>query len=442
MDKPRTRRKTRTIIVAIILAIFTILIFEIPNVFSVGDPPFSKQKDVMQVNAFSVSDEAYTPEVDDTQVKIKLEKPKKETPATPEKTNEEISSGIVEDNMSSTKTEVETETNNENISDITEETTAEETSKEETPTNYESTDVTTGEETNTEVPPIDDTTTPENDNASSEEVNNENMENITNEDVTEAIPEQPAPISKFTPQGSYSSVDFSIYTPEEIEVLNIVLSKINENKNTDKKEEFIDVNSSLPRESYYKIASYFYVYYGQKRAVDETFDFINHSSYDMTTKEETRKYMIRMRYDDIRTFERDLKQVKNKADEILSSFEAGSDEFILYQISEYLRTHITYTEGKYDITSALIDGECVCNGYALAFNMLANRAGIKSDMCIGEVSNGGMHAWNRVVLEDGNHAFYDITFYDTNNPDKQYINSSTPLHTSNYLINDYTDCWF
>lgn len=437
MDKPRTRSKTKVTIIAIILAIFIILIFELSNVFSAGDPPFNKQKDVMQVDVFSATEEGTPPEIDDTQVKIKLEKPKNKTTEEPK---EEISSGIVEDSMSSTN--IDTETNNENTSDITEETTTTEDFVEETtPDNYESADVTTGEETNTEAPPIDNTTTPENNNASSGEMNNETIENIPNENVSEAIPEQLPTTNKFIPQGPYSSVDFSIYTPEEIEVLSIILAKINENKNTDKKEELIDVTSSLTKESYYKVTSYFYVYYGQKRAVDETFDFINHSSYDMTTKEETRKYMIRMRYDDIRNFEKDLEQVKNKADEILSSFEDGSDEFILYQISEYLRTHITYTEGKYDITSALIDGECVCNGYALAFNMLANRAGIKSDMCIGELT-GGSHAWNRVTLKDGSYSFYDITFYDTNNPDKQYINSLTPLHTSNYLINDYTECWF
>ena len=437
MDKPRTRSKTKVTIVAIILAIFIILIFELSNVFSAGDPPFNKQKDVMQVDVFSATEEGTPPEIDDTQVKIKLEKPKNKTTEEPK---EEMSSGIVEDSMSSTN--IDTETNNKNVSDIIDEATTEEATEGESPTDYESTDVTTGEETNTEEPPIDDSTTPKDDNVASGETNNENIENIPNGEITEETSEKLPTTNKFTPQGPYSSVDFSIYTPEEIEVLNIVLAKIKENKNSDKKEETIDINSKLSLESYYKVASYFYIYYGQKRAVDETFDLVNHTEHDMTTGESITTYMIRMRYEDIRNFEKELQKAKDKADEILSNFETGPDVFILYQISEYLRTHITYTEGKYDITSALIDGESVCNGYALAFNMLANRAGIKSDMCIGEVPNAGMHAWNRAVLEDGSYAFYDITFYDTNNPNTKYILSEEPLHTTNYLINDYTDCWF
>lgn len=244
----------------------------------------------------------------------------------------------------------------------------------------------------------------------------------------------------FVPQGPYASPDFSIYSEDELKLLQIVLDKINENKNTDKKEELINIDFKLSVESYYRVATYFYVYYGQKRAVDETFDLVNYTKWNLDRTSET-TYMIRMRYEDIRQFESELEQVKNKADEILKSFEAGSDVYILRQISEYLKNNIVYTSGKYDIKSALIDGECVCNGYALAFNMLANRAGIKSDMCIGEVPDGGMHAWNRVTMSDETQYFYDITFFDTDNPNDKYTHSPVPLHTTNYLINDYTECF-
>ena len=268
------------------------------------------------------------------------------------------------------------------------------------------------------------------------DINNENIENI----LEDTNPEEPG-ITNFIPQGEYTTIDFSIYTPEEAEVLKLILEKIEETKTSDIKEELIYIDYGLSRESYYKIASYFYVHYGQKRAIDETFDIVNHSEFNLETGEEIRKYAIRMRYEDIRTFESDLDIVKLKVDEILSNFESGPDIYILYQISEYLRENTVYTEGKYDIISTLIDGQAVCNGYALAFNMLANRAGIKSDMCIGEVPEG-MHAWNRVVLDDGTYAFYDITAYDTNNGNPKYILSPEELHTSTYTINDYTTCWF
>jgi transglutaminase/protease-like cytokinesis protein 3 len=190
--------------------------------------------------------------------------------------------------------------------------------------------------------------------------------------------------------------------------------------------------------SYYKVASYFYVYYGQKLAVDETFDLIKYRDFSTGIQ----KTKLRMRYPDIRKFEAEMKAVKLKADEILSSFNAGTEEEILFQISEYLRNNIVYTDNHFDLQNAILGGKAVCNGYALAFNLLANRAGIKSDMCIGKVDSGAYHAWNRVTLSDGSQYFYDVTFLDTRKPNYKYIHSSTPLHTDDYLINDYTNCWF
>jgi len=428
MKKPRTRIKK--IITATILAIFTICIFEIPSVFSAGDPPFKKQRDVMQVDVFSVG-ESISPEIDENQIKIKLDKPKTQTQ---EERKEVISSVIVEDAEPST--EVVVEIDNENISNIIDEIVTEETTETETPIDYESIDVALEENSTDEIPPIDkNAIKSEDNNEISEEVNNEN---IPQDKITE---EESLPVTElFVPQGPYYSIDFSIYAPEEIEALNIILAKINEAKNTDKSEELIYTDFDMSRENYWKVASYFYVYYGQKRAANETFDRVTHATYfeDGTVNY---KHMIRLRYDDIRTFEKDLEIVKDKVDEILSSFKAGSDEYILRQITEYLRQNIVYTYDKYDISHALIEGKSVCNGYALAFNMLANRAGIKSDMCIGEVPGRGMHAWNRVTMSDGSQYFYDATYYDSNNPNEKYIHSPTPLHTTNFKINDYSDCW-
>ena len=144
--------------------------------------------------------------------------------------------------------------------------------------------------------------------------------------------------------------------------------------------------------------------------------------------------------DDIREFEIKRQENQAKIDSILSGFTAGSEEHVLKQISEYLRKNIVYTYDYYDLSSAL-DGKSVCNGYALAFNAMANRAGIRSDMCIGKASNGVYHAWNRVTLSDGTYRFYDITFYDSNAGNTKYLHSTTSFHGS-YLINDYTDCWF
>ena len=240
-------------------------------------------------------------------------------------------------------------------------------------------------------------------------------------------------VQKLVPTGNYFSVDRSCYTEDEIELLDIILAKIKTCNTHDLKEEYIDMTKDYDYYQYYKIASYFYVYYGQKRAVDETFDLINYTDGDGVKSKQ-----IRLRYDDIRKFEKELNANKTKIDAVLSTFTTGSEEHILKQISEYLKNNIVYTNNNFDLSNAL-NGKSVCNGYALAFNIMANRAGITSDMCIGTVK-GIYHAWNRVTLSDGTYRFYDITFYDTGGGSK-YINSKTNFHGS-YLINDYTDCWF
>lgn len=257
--------------------------------------------------------------------------------------------------------------------------------------------------------------------------------------TTEPPKEEPKPVVNFVPTGSYSVPDFSIYDEYEREILQTVLAKINENKdNLDIHEENIEFRKEISYESYYRVASFFYVYYGQKRAVDETFDFVRSSD---TNENGERICYLRLRYDDIRQFESELADVRNKVDNILRSFEDGDEKYILKQISEYLRKNITYTYDKYSIQNALLEGQSVCNGYALAFNMLANRAGIKSDLCVGKASNGEYHAWNRVTLDDGSQYFYDITWYDgSSGARNNYIHAKTNFHGA-YRINDYTACW-
>ncbi len=46
---------------------------------------------------------------------------------------------------------------------------------------------------------------------------------------------------------------------------------------------------------------------------------------------------------------------------------------------------------------ALVDGSAVCDGYATAFKMLLNKAGIDSEVVSG-LGNGGGHAWNVVRI--------------------------------------------
>lgn len=275
---------------------------------------------------------------------------------------------------------------------------------------------------------IQDTTKPADKTPSTTKPETNSTENNT--PTTKPVVTQPA--SKLVPNGNFTYVDMSAYNDDEKALITTILGKIKTCNTHNLKEEIIPVDTFYDYYSYHKVASFFYVYYGQKRAVDETFDIINYQNGDGT-----KTVSIRMRYDDIRQFEATLNDNKAKIDRILSTFTDGSEQHILNQIAQYLGNNMVYTDGHYDLSSAL-NGKGVCNAYALVFNAMANRAGITSNVCIGKV-NDEYHAWNRVTLSDGEYRYYDITFYDTGGNTK-YLNSKINFHSS-YLVDNYADCW-
>ena len=77
-------------------------------------------------------------------------------------------------------------------------------------------------------------------------------------------------------------------------------------------------------------------------------------------------------------------------------------------IAERLCDEITYkfSNNNQSIIGALIDHECVCNGYTMAFNYISAACGIDT---IGVVGNN--HAWNQIYL-DGNWYSIDVTWMD------------------------------
>ena len=63
---------------------------------------------------------------------------------------------------------------------------------------------------------------------------------------------------------------------------------------------------------------------------------------------------------------------------------------VVYASEEEMNDGDSYEHSAY---AALIDGEAVCQGYALAFYRLALEAGVDT-RCIAGIGNGGPHAWN------------------------------------------------
>lgn len=88
-------------------------------------------------------------------------------------------------------------------------------------------------------------------------------------------------------------------------------------------------------------------------------------------------------------------------------------------IHDYLANNIVYDDtiaepNIFDSYGALVNGVCVCEGYAEAFKLLCDREGIPCLTVIG-TGNGGAHKWNMVQMEDGEWYLLDSTWDDQTN---------------------------
>ncbi len=101
-------------------------------------------------------------------------------------------------------------------------------------------------------------------------------------------------------------------------------------------------------------------------------------------------------------------------------------------IHDYLANNIvcdsTVAEPNiFDSYGALINGVCVCEGYAEAFKLLCDREGIPCLTVVG-TGNGGAHKWNMVQMEDNEWYTLDATWDD----------QSSSIYYSYFLIGSNT----
>lgn len=87
-------------------------------------------------------------------------------------------------------------------------------------------------------------------------------------------------------------------------------------------------------------------------------------------------------------------------------------------INNYLCRKITYDEdspNRGNVIGALVEGRCVCEGYAQAFTLLATKAGLTVANIPGYATNDGKtegHMWNAVLI-DGTFYAVDSTWNDS-----------------------------
>lgn len=111
-----------------------------------------------------------------------------------------------------------------------------------------------------------------------------------------------------------------------------------------------------------------------------------------------------------------IEQAKN---EILSSV-SGKTENKIKQVHDWLVDNLTYEQTItgdhiYSLYGALVDRNCVCEGYAKAFKYLLDEAGVDNVIVIGTATNSKgeteNHAWNYAAI-DGKWYAIDVTWDD------------------------------
>lgn len=144
--------------------------------------------------------------------------------------------------------------------------------------------------------------------------------------------------------------------------------------------------------------------------------------------------------------DRKLKEFNAAADKILSTLSGSMSKFDLEKaIHDYLVLSCTYREAdnSHNAYGALVNGICVCEGYAKSFLYLCREAGIPCLFVTGGSYAPGAttmenHAWNIVQL-DGEYYHVDVTWDDAGEPTKdfifyEYFNVSTAEITRDHIL--------
>lgn len=134
--------------------------------------------------------------------------------------------------------------------------------------------------------------------------------------------------------------------------------------------------------------------------------------------------------------ERRSGQMEDVLSEWLSGIpDAGDYEKVKY-LYEYLISHTEYELGCKDsqnISSVLLNGRSVCQGYAKAFQLLCQRAQIPALLVTGTI-NGQGHAWN-LIMVDGQWYYVDPTWGDASyrQEETDYPQSAYPSVNYDYF---------
>lgn len=175
--------------------------------------------------------------------------------------------------------------------------------------------------------------------------------------------------------------------------------------------------------------------------------WVNLNKYDFSMWEIEGKYQLRMKLSYIMEKETAMAQKEvfdKKVEEIAANAESKTGTFqkVLY-VYDYILENTEYdyvleqSEDSTDVGRSaygcLIEGETVCSGYSLAFNLIMQQLGIESGVefnTYNEISAFDGHVWNYCNL-DGEYYYFDLTWDDSGFDSEEY---------KPYI--DYSHCYF
>ncbi len=139
----------------------------------------------------------------------------------------------------------------------------------------------------------------------------------------------------------------------------------------------------------------------------------------------------------------DLEKIDAYTENFMSFLYSGidtSDDYNVIKFAyEYIILGTDYVRGSannQNITSVMINGQSVCQGYAKTFQYLMNKCGIETTLVTGTVKKGESHAWNLVKC-NGEYYYTDVTWgdasYTLSDKSSKYANSLPPVNY-NYLL--------
>ena len=102
-----------------------------------------------------------------------------------------------------------------------------------------------------------------------------------------------------------------------------------------------------------------------------------------------------------------------EVEEILSGLPEGNIFDKMLYLHDAVAERVVYEFTPYDQNpyGALVEGKAVCNGYATAYQMLLQRAGIRAWTVNGS-AGGEAHAWNVVWIDNDTCVYTDVTWND------------------------------